>query len=535
MKKTKTKIISLTLIFSMLIIGISESAALNNTFVAEKTGHKFTEESFAIIYDVLSNKLVEDLTPGEFEEELNNQNVDPAPYADANFYCAYINLGQVQTMYMAIANYTLDNRNNTQFGVSPYQIMQQHFRTPSGKHVLVQNSFAGLVAYQETGELNGVPNKDDNLYYGNSLRSQFHKFLLNRKLSNSLGFDPLNIDEVPIATPKILTKTTNGDEVEYTFGMDYENLFVVWHSMHVDENIEGTILAENLLSKIVAFSSIDYLNFTYKISGTLDEDNPVNITTTTEYDIGPISDLWIINDQESKTQEMGGSFYDLVDSTKNISRYNTPSSVGDRLNGDNEVQGFGLAVANYARIKVISVSESDENTIKINNENGKEIDSENSDINVSSLDIKENGITAFNIDFASKPNYTLDGGEPMPAPVKLYPQIRLKGESINDIDGLSHRFINSINMGLIQARVSSINEKFDLEDKNFEVDVNKRNVFYTICFPQWEGKSINQDPTFTAYAEPLSLSSFISGPELISIGIIGLVSVSFLLVKKKNH
>ena len=488
---------------------------------------------------------MEDLIPGEFADELNNTFPDRAPFRDANFYIAYVNLGQVQTMYMAFTEYSNDNRNNTRVGIAPYQIMQQHFRTPGGKHVIVQNSFAGLVAYQESEEVNGVPNKEDNLYYGNSLNSQFNKYLLNRRFSWSLGFAPFDMDEVPIATPKLLEKTTNEDEVEYTFGIDYENLFIVWHSMHVEEDINNTASAEDLMDRIVAFSSMDYLNFTYKISGTLVEDRPVNITTTTEYEIGPLSDLWILGDSQAKTETWNGIYYDLdiTDeySNKTVSRYNTTDAIEDRLNGDDEVPGFGLAVTNYARMAVISASVEEQNDVEVIDGNGTVVDGSNSDANVTSLDIRTANKPAFKIDFASKPNYTLDGGAPMGAPVKLYPQVRLKDGSLNAIDKLSHLFLNSITRTMVQTRIEIANEKFDLEDKEIVIDITRRNVFYAICFPQWEGKSINQDPTFTAIADPGEIATNIgndenkiSGYALSSLFVIGIGIIAFK-IKSKEH
>ncbi|WP_371805812.1 hypothetical protein [Candidatus Lokiarchaeum ossiferum] len=547
MRKKNLKIIFAgILLVAIGFMGVFQTSGYNSNIIVTKTGHKFTEEYWAIEYDVLSGKLVEDLIPGDFAEEMNDTFPDRAPYRDANFYISYINLGPVQTLYMAFTEYSNDNRNTTRVGIAPYQIMQQHFRTPAGKHVIVQNSFAGLVAYQEINESNGVPNKDDNLFYGNSLNSQFNKYLLNHRFSRSLGFEPLNMADLPTATPKLLEKTTNGDEVEYSFGIDYENIFIVWHSMHVEEDINNTITAEGLLDKIVAFSSMDYLNFTYKISGTLVEDQPINVTTTTEYDIGPLSDLWVVNDEQSKTELWDGIYYDLDPSNiitdKTVSRYNTTASIEDRLNGDESVSGFSLAITNYARMTVISANINEQDDVDVLDGNGTNVDGDNSDVNVSSLDLRTANKPAFNIDFASKPNYTLNGGNPMSAPVKLYPQIRLKDGSLNAVDHLSHLFLNSITRSMVQARIEFTKEKYDLTDQEITIDINRRNVFYAICFPQWEGKSINQDPTFTAIADPVVVSTTlgdgtlkISGYAFSSLLIFGIGIIAYIMKSKKFH
>lgn len=547
MKKNNIKIFfASTLLVAIGFMGIFQVSGYNPNLMVAKTGHKFSEEFWAIEYDVLSGKLVEDLIPGEFADEINDTFPDRTPYRDANFYISYINLGQVQTLYMAFTEYSNDNRNNTRIGIAPYQIMQQHFRTPGGKHVIVQNSFAGLVAYQEANDANGVPNKDDNLFYGNSLNSQYNKHLLNRRFSWSLGFEPFDMDEIPIATPKLLEKTIIGDEVEYTFGMDYENLFIVWHSMHVEADINNTVTAEGLLDKIVAFSSMDYLNFTYKIKGTVVEDRPVNITTTTEYDIGPLSDLWVVGDDQTKTELWDGIYYDL-DSTnlitnKTVSRYNTTTAIEDRLNGDNEVSGFGLAISNYARMAVISANVEEQDDVEVVDGTGMTIDGNNSESNVTSLDIRTANKPAFKIDFASKPNYTLDGGDPMHAPVKLYPQSRLKDGSLNAVDRLSHLFLNSITRSMVQTRIEITKEKYHLVDQEITIDINRRHVFYAICFPQWEGKSINQDPTFTAIADPSEIATTlgddslkISGFALSSLILFGIGMIVFIVKSKKMY
>ncbi|MHA1855605.1 MAG: hypothetical protein ACTSYY_06115, partial [Promethearchaeota archaeon] len=233
MKKINITISSLLIIFGFLI-SAGATLALDPSPISKETGHRFIEEYWGINYDVLSGKLVEDYTPGPYADELNDTGVDPTPDADANYYIAYINLGQVQTIFMALSSYTIYGETANFTGCAPYQIMQQHFRTPSGAHVIVQNSFAGLVAYQENDVVNGVPDKNDSLYYGDSLHSQYHKFLLNNRLFWSLGYRPLDENEKIISTPVLPEKTVEGDQVSYKFGMNYENLFIVWHDMNED-------------------------------------------------------------------------------------------------------------------------------------------------------------------------------------------------------------------------------------------------------------------------------------------------------------
>ncbi len=538
MKKRNITISSLLLIFSILA-SAGAAIALDPSPISKETGHRFIEEMWGINYDVLSKKLVEDYTPGQYEDELNNTGDDPTPNVDANYYIAYINLGQVQTIFMALESQVVYGPNNVNYtGCAPYQIMQQHFRTPSGAHVLVQNSFAGLVAYQENDFVNGVPDRNDSLYYGDSLHSQYHKHLLNNRLNWSLGYRPIDENIKLEATPVLPEKTVVGDEISYKFGMNYENLFIVWHDMNEDADLGLITNATDLIGKAVAFTSLAYLNFSYTITGTLFEDRPVNITTTTEYDIGPITDLWIINDDEDYTvNDIGGEFFDLRWTDRNISRYDNSTEIENRLDGDETHLGFGLAISNYARISVIAASVEEQESSIVVDDNNKTVDGATADYNVTRLDLRTGNRPSFGIDFASKPDYILGGGDPILAPVKLYPSVRLRANAINRVDALAVNFLNSINRAMIQYRIDYANERFDLEGKRIEIDVARRNILYAICFPQWSGKSIYQDPTFTSYANPFDLGflSKIDGYTPFLIGIVGVISISLIVRKYKKN
>nr|QEE17897.1 hypothetical protein DSAG12_03735 [Candidatus Prometheoarchaeum syntrophicum] len=539
MKKRNTTIFSLLLIFSLLA-SVGAAMALDPSPISTETGHRFIEESWGINYDVLSGKLVEDYTPGDYADDLNDTGDDPNPEVDANYYIAYINLGQVQTLFMALESHVVYGPNDINYtGCAPYQIMQQHFRTPSGDHVLVQNSFAGLVAYQENDVVNGVPDRNDSLYYGDSLHSQYHKWLFNNRLFWSLGYRPLD-EMTPIkATPVLPERTEDGDEISYKFGMNYEDLFIVWHDINEDADLGSITNATDLIGRAVAFSSLAYLNFSYTITGTLVEDSPVNITTTTEYDIGPITDLWVINDDKTYTEGIGGDFYDLLWTNRNISRYDNATTIEDRLDGDETHLGFGLAVSNYARISVIAATVEEQEGSTVVDDANRTVDGATADYNVTRLNLRTRNKPSFEIDFESKPDYILGGGgDPILAPVKLYPSVRLRANAINRIDGLAVNFLNTINKRMIQSRIDYANERFDLEGKRIEIDVARRNILYAICFPEWSGKSIYQDPTFTAFVDPSNLLGFLSkidGYTPFLIGIIGVISISLLVRKYKKN
>ncbi|MHA1623520.1 MAG: hypothetical protein ACTSWH_00165 [Promethearchaeota archaeon] len=538
MKKKNITISSLLLIFSFLL-SAGSALALDPTPISLETGHRWIEEMWGINYDVLSGNLVEDYTPGDYESELNDTGDDLSPNVDANYYIAYINLGQVQTTFMALESQVVYGPNDVNYtGCAPYQIMQQHFRTPSGAHVIVQNSFAGLVAYQENDIVNGVPDRNDSLYYGDSLHSQYHKFLFNNRLNWSLGYRPIDESIKMEATPVLPEKTVVGDEVSYKFGMNYENLFIVWHDINEDADFGNITSGLDLIGKAVAFTSLAYLNFSYTITGTLFEDRPVNITTTTEYDIGPITDLWIINDDETYTESIGGEFFD-IGLNLDISRYDNATTIEDRLDGDDTHLGFGLAVSNYARITVVAATIEEQDDSIVIDDSNRTVNGAIADYNVTRLDLRTDNRPTFGIDFASKPDYILGGeGDPIFAPVKLYPSVRLRANAINRIDALAVNFLNTINRAMIQSRINFANERFDLEGRVINVDVARRNILYTICFPEWGGKSIYQDPTFTAYADPgdigSGLLSNITSYTPFLIGILTVITTGIIIRRYKQ-
>ena len=322
--------------------------------------------------------------------------------------------------------------------------------------------------------------------------------------------------------------------------MNYEDLFIIWHDMNEDADFGSIDKASELIGKAVAFTSLSYLNFSYSITGTLVEDKPVNITTTTEYDIGPITDLWIIDDDKDYTEGIQGEFYNVNWSPRNISRYDNATKIEDRLDGDENHLGFGLAVTNYARIAVIAATVAEQDDSEILDDNNEIVDGTTADYNVTRLDLRTGNKPSFGIDFASKPNYTLGGDEDnqMVAPVKLYPSVRLKANAVNVIDGLAVWFLNSINKAMIQWRLDYANERYNLEGKKIEITVAKRNIFYAICFPEWSGKSIYQDPTFTAYADPSKfIRELIGGYAPFLIGVLFVITTSLIVIRKykKNN
>jgi hypothetical protein len=134
---------------------------------------------------------------------------------------------------------------------------------------------------------------------------------------------------------------------------------------------------------------------------------------------------------------------------------------------------------------------------------------------------------AYKVDFESKPDYIFNGSEVLPAPVKLYPNVRVRNPTLRTLDELAHRFIATHVSTAIKARIPA--------DKNVEIDINQRSVFYAICFPKWGGETIWQDPTFIAYSVPEETTGKRIDGYLIGLVLVfGLGMAVYLIHHKKN-
>src|SRR6056297_1120586 len=112
MKKLKKKTISLFLFIALMVgMGLSSySAAADNVRDSpeEFLGHKFDEEYWAIVYDVLDRETVQDFTPGPYSDEYQEPNFDFFPNLQAEFYSVYVDIGAVETVFMSLMNYSRD-------------------------------------------------------------------------------------------------------------------------------------------------------------------------------------------------------------------------------------------------------------------------------------------------------------------------------------------------------------------------------------------------------------------------------------------
>ena len=535
------KKITCLLVFSLLAISMISMTPIGLAASMEShIGHNFTEESWSILYDFAGEYVEEDYSPGPYNGSVVEGSTDDNPQIDSKFFIAWNNIQNVQSLYIAMQNFTWDvtNTSVSLYGCAPYQLLIQHFRPPGQNkiHIFVVNTFLGLLAYRENASdpvKNDIPDEGDSLYLGWSYYSEYHKFLGNllfaaNGLPEYMYFDNTTTGT---ATPIPMTET---EPNTFKYGMSYKNIFVLWQKIEIEESFNGTIADVDVITKCSAFALLSELNFTYTVSY---KDSSIpgfrEVITTTEYDIGEITDFWVVGDNATVASYFGGKSFPItvpepIDT--NIAYYNE-TAVVNRINGTSVVPGFSLAVANHANVLVMNLSnwqhgfeyEGDTDFV---DETGSTLGASTKNITAAQYDFMDN--PAFKIDFASKPNYTLNGEHEYPAPTRV-----LRNEAFRTPLGFLQRlFIKSVLAGFIANMTGSALAGLIAF---FTPNLDNAKFFYLTCFPTWSGGTITQDPTFTVFT-PI-VASKIPGYEPIFLSIIGLCGISLILLrirKKKN-
>jgi len=538
MKNTiKITIAALAVIISVLSIGLGSFvlALPPNDFAFQSyTGHSLSEDSWDIIYDVVGDQMVTDLSPGPFTDNISEGINDNRPFSDANFYVAYTNFGQIQGLYIANQNITLSTLNTTKYGCAPYQMIINHFYTAGNLEIFTINTFMGLLAYRENSTIrNGIPNAYEEMYLGWTTYSELFKHLFNEGLNRSgipenNWFDPISRST---GTPIIMTEEITGEEIMYKYGMSYENLFVVWQEVDVQLatlNDTENLNYLNIVERVSAFGVLDSLNYTFEVKGILTQTGASNVTTTTSYEIGEFNHLWIMDDTEAVASYFGGHYYPYI-TGRPMTLYNESNTITNRLDGNSTTPGFSLAVANYANVFVLGVRPPDR---VIRDQQDREF-SPNSDKNVSRTDLmlreRRKLIKIFEISFEGKDTYILDGniGNPKHAINVIVTNTRLRCPMASQM--------YSIASGFIERVFRTIFKDFGVQQRN-RILYNSESLFYLTCFPEWGGKTIVNDPTFTVFG---NFGAFLGIPGM-QIGLIVIVSVGsaagiFFLIRKKRR
>ncbi|TXT64716.1 MAG: hypothetical protein BAJALOKI3v1_170001 [Promethearchaeota archaeon] len=495
-------------------------------------GHDFSEESWSILYDFAGNYLEEDYSPPT-GTNLTVGASDDITNIDSKFFFTYSNIRNVRSLYMAFQNFTWDVGNTSAYGCAPYQLLIQHFRPPNNQRINIFsiNRFLGLLAYRENSstQVEKVPDENDELYMGWAFYSEWHKYIVNQ-IFGAVGAPAYFNDSLSVqgtATP-IPIEETSPDT--FKFGMSYQNIFLLWQKISVEEGLDDTVTDVDLLQKCAAFALISEINFTYTISiGPSEISGYSKLTTTTEYDIGELTDLWILGDNSSVANFFGGSHIDLSTySNINLSYYNTTGDgVKNRLGGNETIPGFSLAVINNANLMIVNLGRPFQGYTYTGSTNFT--DQTGNSLGISTRNISEanynfEGDPAYKIDFASKPDYILNGGDTYPAPTRV-----LANELIRTNVSLLQRLYVRTLMGTLVAKLTGSPLAGLLTLFNSRIDTAQ--FYYVTCFPEWSGGSIEQDPTFSVYI----LDGRIPGFDLLVISLIGLCGAVLIAIKVKKR
>ncbi|TXT67767.1 MAG: exported protein of unknown function [Promethearchaeota archaeon] len=543
-----------------------ESLSIKEEFTT-RFGHYVDEPYWSIIFDFAGEKLVEDFNPGPYSGDVigGEGETDNDTQTDANFYMGWNNLQNVHTYYFALQNYTWNSTDPIAYGCAPYQYFFQHFNIPTTKtHVFTLNKFLGLLAYQDnfTAGNQTIPDETDELYIGWTQFGEFHKFIINYIFNvSTTPVDPwFLIDESKqaTATPIAMNETSPGI---YEFGISYQNIFVLWQKLEVEQGLGyDSVELSQIVNNCSAFGMFSSINFTFQISSR-NVGGYLEVNTTTEYDIGELDALWIMNENGTDVSPFGGDNFTVSipgEGSVDIGYYNTSSSIASRLDGNESlsVPGFGLAVINSANIAVVKMksftlfgiewfqypdteaSGLENFTDQAGNPLGEVT------TNITEAGYNQSGIRVFTIDFASKPNYTLNGTEELEAPSLVLANDQVLTENITGI--FDEAALLSTLYFIIAAAGNPITGVFTGIEVIRQFMENR--FYYLTCFPKWSGATINQDPTFSVFVPPstpdfpLELLGGDGGggfpvwilPIVFGVGIVSAAVIGIIIWRKKR-
>ncbi len=532
----KKKLLGITVVLSILMLSImAPLATATGEYLYD---HSFSEEYWDTSYDFIGLHLEEDYSPGIYNGTATHE--DSYTDIDSIFYQAYTNVGGVQSLYIAMQNFSWgldDGFNSSQYACAPFQLLIQHYN-PGGDpatHILVVNRFLGLMAYQDykSGSAD-LPDSNGHMYLGWSFYSGYHRLILNEALTNIGAPSWMHVDPSieTEATPINLKKTTTSTGAEYSYGMSYKNVFTLWRPLNMSTGLDDSSTSADL-GGIVAASFIEELNFTYIT--TIDSSSE-EVTTRVKYNIGEMTDLWVFSQLEDNyVNYIGKGDYHLIDGDVYLGYYNNTENGGivERLSGISalDIPGFSLAVVNTVNIMRFDISDGSGSEIGFRNAAGSILGDSNFEIPTATCSIK--GHPVYELDFDETANYIHNGTDEHESTTFVIGRglvsTPINFGTILGFGAFIAGFVGNLTevgeyarlrlVAYILTHLSSVSVGF----------------YYVTCFPQWAGGTIEQDPTFTAYTSAIPGDEAIPGYEPWLIGLAGLCGISFILYKARKR
>ena len=491
-------------------------------------GVSFEDQEFAVVVDLnvkptddFGNSLSTDVNV--LADLVNSSNPkitsDSNPDSDQQFFIAYKNISGIETAYLAMQHMAGDlvidggslygTHSFGSFNASaPFQTLLQHYKS-NGSHVFAANTFRGFVAYTATEDDPQIDTSDQS-YIGYPIVEQrliqkINEQLTSRGLSTLAPFD---------------TKPIWGNN---EFGMTYKNMFVVFQDTASDsakslfpsflqQFVRGLDLVA-LGGDIKAAALFDYVNFTYKLQTSVNNDTHTIVDTVVDYDLGPVSLLITRDDDTTFTNlvnnvpgidntnsfrtpsfdivlELGVQNLQVVITIPSLSIY-TGTAARTRINSaalNNQAEGFGISVVTSTNVwtqdKDPDLASSQEGTIT----DAKDL--------VIDLD-------AFKTSFQGKSVYdiTYDNGTTKQEDiiVSLFSLNQLSSLlNTANVFGPYFRAQSKLTNGFITLAAKERFSSAILSPQSIGMDVDKIDYATFIQMPKWSGNKITQDPTYSA-------------------------------------
>lgn len=267
-----------------------------------------------------SIQVLKDLT-NPSNPELNP--VDEEEWYDQEMFVAHAEMGNVKNAFLAVNKIetnlsinptVLDSINLGHInGTSPLQSLIQLYEN-RGAPVIVANTFRGFAAY-ETNATDVVIDESDKILLGYTLVEENFVNELNTLLDDN------NLSTIPQYNYHNIYDIT--DNTSKTFGMSYENIFVVWQDTAAEppedlksistllKGFEGVVTGGDLHSASV----FEYINFTYTVQENTEKSNSTHtyVDVVTEYNVGPVSLHISAQDSEADFTNLKGNSTDISD------------------------------------------------------------------------------------------------------------------------------------------------------------------------------------------------------------------------------
>ncbi len=391
-------------------------------------------------------------------------------YVDA----VWINTTGIQVFYTGMINMT--NGAGSYFTI-PMQSFIEHFKSQTGKDVLIASSFLSLLSFKEGGNTiyPDSPDRNDTVYASFSIGSGIAGLAGQPPQNNSATIDPL---------------TPSADGLSYSWGMTYHDLTAVWWKINPDPvNPTYSILP-------VAVTTYTKLGFRYNL--VLD---PVAKTAkiTGSFVVGEMTNLWIINwlnIHNSIHYNNTGNYYPngTQVSTQTIHQFAT-------------AQDFKLSIVLFQSTVVIGHETENEDAI------GNATDAEH-DVSTGIITTKTAGDNEklFDTNFGTKASYTLENSTS--GQNKTY----TANTRTAHIYAYSGNAAFHVQTGFVHLEAYVILAFHPAIYSQDDLDIAKASFVYIISYPTWDGYTVVHDPTYTAYYAPEQTTA-LSPVFLAAIGI----------------